>query len=186
MSPRRQTPLTHEYILLGYLYHTPMHGYDLYKALQGSGSTPLIWSLKQSHLYALLDKMEKEGLLEMNVIPGETRPDRQQYHLSPAGQECFLSWVSSPVEHPRDMRQDFLGRLYFARRLGGDTALRLINQQNQRCQEWQNGMCAQEAAFDEGQDYERLVFRFRILQVQGMLDWLDECRRALAPAEDTP
>ena len=52
MSPRPLTPLTLEYILLGLLAERSMHGYDLFRELQGRTGLAMIWHVKQSMLYA--------------------------------------------------------------------------------------------------------------------------------------
>ena len=55
MSPRRSAPFNLEFILLGFLSQRAMHGYDLYKTLVQGGGVGLVWRVKQSQLYALLD-----------------------------------------------------------------------------------------------------------------------------------
>jgi DNA-binding PadR family transcriptional regulator len=52
--PRQQAPLSLEFILLGFLEQKPIHGYDLYKQISSFDAISLVWSVKQSQLYALL------------------------------------------------------------------------------------------------------------------------------------
>jgi DNA-binding PadR family transcriptional regulator len=177
--PRTSAPLTLEYVLLGILKQHPLHGYDLYRALNAIDGIHLIWNLKQSMLYALLDKLEADGLLAGQLIAGESRPARIEYHLTAKGQDAFQIWMVSPVNHGREMRQDFLARLYFALQGGNQTALALIEQQKLACRVWLEGLQAQYNAASVATHYDRFVLSFRISQVQSMLDWLDGCAQEL-------
>jgi PadR family transcriptional regulator, regulatory protein AphA len=172
MSPRPALPLTHEYILLGLLHQRPMHGYDLHKEIASREGIALIWSIKQSHLYALLDKLEAQGMLTSTLVPGEAHPLRKEFRLTEAGQQAFSSWVQNPVRHPREMRQDFLARLYFALQISPQAAAHLIHQQQAVCHSWLQGLDQSERLLGEDRDFERSVYAFRTTQIAGMLEWL--------------
>lgn len=156
-----------------------MHGYDLYRQISEMEAIPRIWNLKQSMLYALLDKLEERDYLNCTVIPGETRPSRKQYYLTDAGREAFEAWRSSPVRHGRDMRQDFIARLYFAGRENEEGARSLIDQQQKCCEDWLTDFQKQTEALPADARYDRLIIAFRYHQVKGMLDWLEICRQTL-------
>ena len=126
MSPRSSAPLTLEFILLGLLEERPMHGYDLFRALHGLEGLALIWRIKQSMLYALLDKLEGQGFVEYKMLPGGAHPPRKDYRPTKAGQAAFHAWRQAPVEHAHEMRQEFLARLYFAQRQDARSALELV------------------------------------------------------------
>ena len=99
MSPRKRIRQTSDYILLGLLSRQPMHGYELHKEiilLEGIG---MVWRIKQSQLYALLEKLENESLLTAELVSGEMRPDRKEYHLTPLGEEVFQAWVNDRIQH---------------------------------------------------------------------------------------
>ncbi|HTX79200.1 MAG TPA: PadR family transcriptional regulator [Longilinea sp.] len=180
MSPRRQSPLTNEYILLGLLHRQPGYGYDIYKELNGLVGLALVWRVKQSQLYALLDKLEMEGLLESRFEAADPRPTRKMYTLTEDGRQLFKQWVSSPVGHGRDMRQNFLARLYFARQLGDDVTRALVEQQIVVCKGWLEEHRTRLDQLDEDRDYERIVYRYRITNEEAMLAWLQEVRAGLA------
>ena len=180
MSPRPSAPLTLEYVLLGLLDQRPMHGYDLHRELTSLAGIALIWSVKQSRLYALLDKLEQGGLLASELVPGEAHPMRKQFHLTERGRQSLHAWMLSPVQHGRDMRQDFLARLYFAQRNGVQPALNLIQDQRQICLGWKAHLVDQVSSLAGEDQFERLVYNFRIAQVQAMLDWLDACQQELS------
>src|SRR5258706_15088282 len=47
-----------EYALLGLIRARPMHAYELSQQLASGEALGRVWRLKQSHLYALLSKLE--------------------------------------------------------------------------------------------------------------------------------
>ncbi len=176
--PRSQSPLALEYVLLGFVDQQPTHGYDLYKQLQSS-DIDLVWKIKQSQLYALLDKLEELGLLASEQVSGEGYPQRKQYRTTTLGRQTFQAWMRSPVYHGREMRQEFLARLYFARLDDSETVQELVEAQREACQGWLNDL---EMGFTRRAmrgSYRSMVQRFRILETQAMLDWLDECEKEL-------
>jgi PadR family transcriptional regulator, regulatory protein AphA len=54
MSPRQSSPLSLEFILLGFLLEKPVHGYDLYRDISKINDLSEVWHIKQSQLYAPL------------------------------------------------------------------------------------------------------------------------------------
>ncbi len=94
--------------------------------LEGLG---LVWHIKQAHLYALLDKLENQGYLSAKLITTESHPPRKEYHLTRTGRQAFDKWMLAPVEHGRELRQDFLSKFYFARQAGAETAPRVVTTQ---------------------------------------------------------
>ena len=180
--PSRKHPLqTIDTILLGLLYRQRMHGYDLYKELARLEGVGMIWRIKQSMVYAILDKLEREALLVGQRIQAETRPDRKEYQLTPAGKEVFLQWVSHPVQHGREMRQDFLARLYFAQLVNPETTQELLEGQTDACRQWLESFNQSILELNENQTFEKLVIQFRIQQTEAMLKWLDSCSNQLIP-----
>jgi PadR family transcriptional regulator, regulatory protein AphA len=177
--PRAASPLTLEYILLGLLNQQPVHGYNLYKQISGMQGVMQVWRVKQSQLYALLDKLEKDGYLQSSQFSNESRPPRKEYHITPAGQAAFLAWVGSTAPHPRDMRQEFLARLYFAMSESADSAAALIDKQTTACLSWLEHFQQQSGQLAAEKTYDRIVLRFRIIQTEALLRWLEECRQSL-------
>ncbi len=172
MSPRRAAPLTLEFILLGLVSEKPAHGYEIHQELQNLVPFAQVWNIHQPQLYALLDKLESQGLLASELLPGEGRPDRKQLQITPSGRQRFETWRAMPVAHAFEMRQEFLAKLYFARRSGEARAL--LERQRGTCQRWLDNLNRQFDLLKAGQLDERLLFEFRILQVKALLEWLDQ------------
>jgi PadR family transcriptional regulator, regulatory protein AphA len=177
---RTSAPLTLELTLLGVLNQTPMHGYDLFKAVCALDGFGLIWKIKQSALYALLDKLETRGLLKGNIIPGENHPSRREFRLTPAGKRALDAWVDSPVDSVRNMRQDFFARLYFARETSRQRALKLLRKQRGECLKWQENILLKLQPDSGSADYTRVVLSHRIHILKATLAWIDEYEASLS------
>lgn len=183
MSPLLQSPLTIEHALLGFLRQSPMHGYEIHQRMSDANGLGAVWRVKQSHLYALLTRLEKEGLVQSTVEPQGVHPPRKVFRLTVTGEEAFLEWVQSGVAHGRDLRLDFLVKFYFAQMEGVDVALRLVAQQRTICQNWLTRQQAVAASLGDDQSFERLVNQFRVGQIEAMLLWLDSCEQTLRVVE---
>jgi DNA-binding PadR family transcriptional regulator len=140
----------------------------------------LVWRLKQSQLYALLTKLEREGYVKTSIEYQDARPPRKMFELTGAGREAFETWVQGPVPQGRQLRLGFLAKFYFARREGPAVAARLIEQQRVACQSWLQQQAEGVEALRQSQPYDWLVHQFRIGQIEAMLAWLDMCEE-LAP-----
>lgn len=176
-------PLSIEHALLGFLQARPMHGYEIYQQVQNPAALGEVWRLKQSRLYALLGKLERRGYVRKTVVQQESLPPRKVFHLTAAGEQAFQLWLQQPVEAGRQLRLEFMAKLYFARRHGAATVLRLIEAQRQTCrQARQAELTAADAADTQEQAYLRLVHQFRAGQLAAMLTWLDDCAAELNAA----
>lgn len=173
MSPRRSDPFSLEFILLGFLSGQPMHGYDLHRAVLNEPSLADIWHVKQSLLYALLEKLEAAGYLESHQVTTESIIPRREYSITPEGGSAFKVWLSLPVEHPRDLRQEFLAKLFFAEKSGQKEALNLVRAQKQNCQGWlEHEGSARSSIIETG--FPSRVASFRRHQAAAALEWLAE------------
>lgn len=179
---RAATPERMEYALLGLLRREPLHAYEMHQRLHRDEPLGRIWQLKQSHLYALLARLEEDGLIAGVTEPQGARPPRRMLALTDAGVATYTAWVTSPVRHGRDFRLEFLAKLACAAREGSATIAALISGQRDTCAEWLSALHARIAALPDQQPYERLVLEFRAGQITAILAWLDHCQRELLPS----
>lgn len=159
-----------EYIVLGGLAQGPVHGYDLFKSL--SESLGSVWSLGMSQVYALLGRLENEGLVSHERVIQGGRPDRKTYQLTAAGSEIFGQWVETPVAHVRDIRLQFLAKLHFARLAGREAEARLKQAQQRVCLEKAEGLGRK--AEETANDIERQAYQLRLAMLEAVLSWLDQ------------
>jgi PadR family transcriptional regulator AphA len=180
MTRTARTTLSMEHALLGFLLRKPMHGYEIYREMCEPHGLWLIWRIKQSQLYALLGKLADEGMIRATLQTQAARPPRKVFHLTRRGRERFQAWLGAPVPHGRDLRQDFLAKLYFAMQDGPAAAAALIAGQRAACQSWLAAMQPPERDAPGELRFEHMVDRFRRSQIEATLDWLNACERTIA------
>src|SRR5689334_11223528 len=175
MSPMVKQPLTVELALLGFLRQQPMHAYEIHQTLMRNEALGLVWHLKQSLVYVMLERLEAEGYLTASLEPQGSRPPRKILQLTPDGQAAFAGWLVTPVAHGRDFRLEFLAKLYFASQDDPSSAATLITTQQVACRGWLVELRRQAELLSDARDYDWLVVQFRIGQIEAILTWLDIC-----------
>ncbi|MGZ3664387.1 MAG: PadR family transcriptional regulator [Ktedonobacterales bacterium] len=175
----KKSSLAVEHALLGLLRQQPMHAYEMYQRLMQAEALGLVWHLKQSHLYALLARLEEDGFIAGTTEPQGMRPPKRVLRLTPSGQAAFEEWVTTPVAHGRDFRLEFLAKLFFALEASPQEAAALIARQRAACPEWLDELDAQEGSMETERPYNWLVVQFRRSQIEAILGWLDTCAATL-------
>jgi PadR family transcriptional regulator AphA len=175
MTPMVRRPLTIEHALLGFLQPGPMHGYQLHQQIRDPQGLGGAWYLKQAQLYALLDRLEGEGYITSSLQLQEARPVRRVYQLTTSGQRAFQEWLATPVQAPRQLRQEFQAKLYFVQRESPEIRSRLVAVQRAACQRWLASLQSQATEEVKAHSYTWLLHQYRLGQIQAMLAWLDLC-----------
>jgi DNA-binding PadR family transcriptional regulator len=172
-----------EYVPLALLEPCPCHGYDLHRSIGGDPVLRSIWRLGRSELYFLLKKLEKRGWVLPQASEAVLGPRRITYVITPAGRAALHAWLATPVANPRDLRAEFLAKVYLGRLTGAPETAELLRGQRlvllDRLSRLKEG--AQRSGF------ERHIFSLRALQTQAGLQWLSGLEAAQAPvpsAED--
>lgn len=171
--PSQKPPLTIEHALLGLIAQHPVHAYDLAHQLAQADGLGLIWRLKQGHLYALLARLEADGLLAGEISLQGTRPPRRVLHVTEAGMVAFRTWSETPVRRARAFRQEFLAKLFFAMNEGPEAEANLCERQRLACEARKAELQTQLTALVVEQIYARRVITFRLAEMDGILAWLD-------------
>jgi DNA-binding PadR family transcriptional regulator len=117
-----------ERVLLGLLLSRPMHGYELFQALQSTvgGVCPVN---NVSQLYPFLRKMKDTGWLTETVAAQPGRPDRHVYSITDPGRHEFATWLQRPVDRRREVRDEFLAKLVMSSHTDLRHTLGLLDQQ---------------------------------------------------------
>lgn len=184
MSPKRSANLTIEHALLGFLQDGPLHGYELHQRLQAAQALGLVWQLKQPHLYALLTKLEEAGLVAVVEQDGDAGASpgraRRPLSLTAEGRSAFERWRETPVAHGRDLRIEFLAKLFWAEQQSAADGQQLLARQRAVCTRWQTEIEAEIQQLGAHDVYPQLVLLFRQGQIEAMLTWLDSCSERLS------
>lgn len=160
-----------EYVILGLLMKEKRHGYEIHHYF--SSGLGRVWYAGMSQVYALLKRLEAIGKVRSRTEIQDNRPARKVYSITPEGRKCFLTWVNEPVEKIRDLRLEFLAKLFFIRELKLSGIGEVIAKQIKVCQGHLESLKQQDkVCLDE---FDHLVFRFRICQIEAILQWLQDC-----------
>ena len=97
-------PLRHAVLAL--LADRPAHGYELKASFEQAVGDQ--WGgLNIGHLYQILDRLSRDGLIESQRQPQQVKPDRLVHRLAPAGHAELGRWLAEPTVPARGYRDDF-------------------------------------------------------------------------------
>ena len=162
-----------EHVILGILMKQERHGYEIHNLL--SSGLGRAWYAGISQVYALLKRLEAAEKVVSSVEQQDNRPAKHVYAMTEKGREAFLQWVHSPLERIRDLRLEFLAKVFFISELNLSGSDELIRKQVDIFQEQLRSIKQQETTCDD--EFEHLILRFRTCQIEAVLSWLRDCKR---------
>ncbi|MDQ2684001.1 MAG: PadR family transcriptional regulator [Chloroflexota bacterium] len=172
MPPRRRThdQMPAEHALLGLLAQaeSSRHGYDLAREFAPGSELGEVIRLEPGMLYHHLKKLERDGWVLSRQEVVDRRPARSVYSLTASGQAELERWMTEPVGHTREIRLEFLVKLYLALKTDPELARRLISEQIATLEEIE----AERLATAPGEDFSSAVRALRVAQTRTALDWL--------------
>jgi DNA-binding PadR family transcriptional regulator len=184
--------MTAEHAILGLLALSESgigHGYDL--ARQFSPEAPLgdVVRLEPGMVYHHLKKLERLGWVSAVPEAEPGRPARRLFALSSSGRAALERWLSEPVARTREIRLDFLVKLYLALLLDPALAVRLVDEQRDLCARLVESLSNRLQSIQVEEPGDALTARFgemvldmRLAQNRAALAWLDRVGRDAAMA----
>ena len=127
-------------------------------------------------LYHYLKKLARNGSITTRVEQQQGRPDRQVHALTPEGRSSLMAWLAEPVTSTREIRLDFLVKLYLADRLDPARRAQLVQDQKQVMQQRAERLQAQvddPQPNDPDNAFGDMVLRLRLSQTRAAVEWLD-------------
>ncbi|HOU41450.1 MAG TPA: PadR family transcriptional regulator [Promineifilum sp.] len=174
-------PASLELALIGFVEDAPRHGYEIHQLLTDTPELRRIWRMKQSRLYAMLARLEAAGLLRSDVVTQAGRPPRKLLRPTEAGASAFGRWRTEPVAQPREMRLEFMLKLYFAVRAGPEAARQLVSAQEAVCAGWP------EMRPDPADGpFLHAVVAYRRAHIAAIRGWLASLATATMPLTESP
>ncbi len=164
-----------EHAVLGLLSIEPRHGYELSKEFSQDRVMGDIVHLESGMLYAHLKKLERRGWVGSELEPQEARPARKVFALTSEGREELHRWLSEPVDKTRDIRLEFLLKLYLAYQTEPERVARLVREQQALCEQFVESLEAQIG--EEEDEFRLLVLEMRLAQNRALAQWLERARR---------
>lgn len=174
-------PMPAEHAILGLLdsVEGSGHGYDLARNFADGQPLANVLRLEPGMLYHHLKKLGKSGWVDSSTEQQPTRPARQVYRITDAGRDELRRWLAEPVRHTREIRLEFLVKLYFARKSDAQLARELVAGQLDACRQWEISLAEQIAGIDESENsasdraFMRTVLNLRLVQTRAAIDWLE-------------
>ena len=159
-------------------------GYELHK--RAARSVAYIWAPARSQLYAVLKRLDADGLVRGRRVKQSDRPDKRLFSLTETGRSTLGAWLGrvEPIE-PED-RDGVLLKVFFAAH--GD-----VDAGRAQLLDWRGRVEARLATYREieggfdgetGADADARLqtLRLGIALMEASLAWADETLVALAPA----
>ena len=175
--PTPELPAEHALLGLLALAGGTAHGYELARQFRRGRPLGDVIRLESAMLYKHLKKLARLGWLTMTVEDQAPRPPRQVCHLTAAGENELHRWLAEPVGRTREIRLEFLVKLYFARQLDPTLAWRLASEQRTVMQQLAESLAGQKAHVanqEDDSDFARLVLELRLKQTHAAQDWLTD------------
>ncbi len=149
------------------------HGYDLARHFAPGQPLAEVIRLEPAMLYHHLKRLTATGWVTATLEPQIARPARQVHAITPAGQSELRRWLAEPVAHTREIRLDFLVKLYFARQLDPALARRLIDEQRVLLDRLATSLTERRGAIATNTDvFIALVLDLRLAQTEAAVAWL--------------
>ncbi|MBA3736103.1 MAG: PadR family transcriptional regulator [Actinobacteria bacterium] len=106
------------------------YGYELraqFRQLVG----PQWGDLNIGHLYQVLERLVRDGLVTKREVEQERRPDKVVYRISRTGRQELEEWLETPFVRSGGYRDDFFLKLAAASRLGRSQLKRVLRAQRE-------------------------------------------------------
>lgn len=167
-----------QYAILGLLRRRSAHGYELQRSFTDGGDLAGVVHVEQASLYGALKDLAGHGLIEGTETREGLRPPRTVYALSKRGERLLEMWMKQPVERLRQVRLDFLLKVYFARQRSEAAVRALVDAQIATCHRYLADLEVQASDLSP-ETFAYLVTESRTSAARSTLDWLREYRRRL-------
>ena len=171
-----------KYAVLGLLQDEPSYGYQVLVRFR-SAFDAADWDISPQGLYASLDRLERDGLIEP-VAQADRDASRRQpktpYRVTPSGADELRRFLATPMA-AEPSRAELLVRLQCVRADGVDALLAMLDAHERACAEGLRriGDAAPDRTGAPDSLVERLAREERRLGIQARLLWIDYARKQL-------
>ncbi len=170
-------PLHHAVLAL--LADKPAHGYELKNSFEQAVGDQ--WGgLNIGHLYQILDRLSRDGLIDSERQPQQVKPDRVVHHLTRSGRAELDRWLSEPSTRQRGYRDDFFLKLMAAVQAGDQATLDGVLRR-QRAHLLRELRSLADARAQAPSEVVALLITAAELHVRADIGVVDEAERSLEP-----
>jgi len=167
-----------EWTVLVLLSQQPAHGFAIAQLTEPGGELGRIWRIPRPLVYRAIGRL-LDGVLvtPVSVEPG-LGPQRTIYTVTPEGRRAAQQWLSTPVEHVRDIRSHLLLKLALLHRAGCDPA-DLLNRQRAALDPIAQAIEAKQADLD---GFDAILLAWRRATAVAALAFIDDIIPLTAPS----
>jgi len=185
----KESGMSLEHAILGFLNYKPLSGYDLKKIFDTS--VQHFWSADQSQIYRTLTRLTERGWAEMEIVEQSDRPDRKVYHITEAGRVELHQWLLAPIPLPSS-RTAVLIQVFFAGQLADEEILAMFER---AADQVRAGLAQYEQIPQQIEEYRAymespreffcwmLTLEAGFKSAQANLDWLEDVIRRIKNGE---
>jgi DNA-binding PadR family transcriptional regulator len=161
------------------------HGYELARQFEAGEPLGNVIHIEPGMIYHHLKKLERLGWVTSSS-PTRERTARRSVQLTERGRDELRQWLAAPVTHTREIRLEFLVKLYFALQVDAALASRLVSEQRASCLRFREALLAEDEPDEQHGErkgpfqFSQLVREMRIAQTEAALTWLDRVKRESA------
>jgi DNA-binding PadR family transcriptional regulator len=119
-----------QHAVLALLADGESYGYELRSEFLESVG-PQWGDLNIGHLYQVLERLVRDGLITKREVAQQRRPDKVMFQLTPAGEEELDEWLSTASTRQAGYRDDVFLKLFAASRLGAKQLKLVLTTQRQ-------------------------------------------------------
>jgi DNA-binding PadR family transcriptional regulator len=158
-------------VILGFLYDEPMSGYDIKQMMENSVS--YFFDASFGAIYPALRKMEKEGLVEKQVVQQEGKPNKNLFVVTENGKQQFLDYLNSPI-NPTITRSDILIRIFFGRFTTKEKIMEWLMDEREKNQAMYENLTRIADQYPTMDQNKRFTLEFGIRQAEMIMNMIDE------------
>ena len=163
--------------LLALLHEGPRYGYQLKTEFEAA--TGGVWPLNVGQVYTTLDRLERDGLVEVRGIEGETAPSQKTYAITVDGVAALGEWWEAVPSDDPPPRDELMLKVLMAIERGDDHALRVITHQRTVLLTLLQAKRKERRTTAGETLAARLVTDALVARAEADLRWLDTCEEHL-------
>lgn len=157
-------------VILGFLCEGPKSGYDIKQKMEYSVS--YFFDASFGAIYPALRKMEKEGLVEKQVIQQEGKPNKNLFVITDSGMAQFQAYLNSPI-NPTITRSDILIRVFFGRFTTKETVRNWLEEEREKNQSMYDHLNSVGEKFSNMDRFQRLTLEYGIQTAEMTMELID-------------
>jgi DNA-binding PadR family transcriptional regulator len=167
-------------LFLALLSDEHAHGYELKQSLEHEFGD-LLPALNAGQIYTTLARLERDGLVVGQAVPGDSRGKRV-YELTEAGRAALAAWIEAPVSGRRLKDEFFMKLVVLASTQLAEPGQLLDRQRGEYLQSLRDLNALLEA--DGKSPAAELLVEGAILHLKADLEWLELIEQRLAQEEE--